>query len=290
MMSERVPLTEEEIKEARRQFHNLLQIMVTAGKKSASTTSTSNSELRNNDYYFEAELRDGRKMKLKTVFHAIEVSIEDKHGGVFKCSYHMRDTVDRLYEWLWDQYPRVTVDEIQSMADERKISFDEAKKSMALSIAETEFWIRINMARFLHEQLEPTLKIVLSDLVEDASLFGISHYGIKLVNPKDIDRVSKDYIQLRKKRTNIIEGVGKRRKAPVPAEEVIQFIKTVVATMRELENASKKITSNAVARKVIGYNHSNPLKAFKDKLNRYHLTFDGLKEEYTRIESEQKNR
>jgi hypothetical protein len=290
MTSERVPLTEEEIKEARRQFHNFLQIMTAAGMKRASTTSTDSGELKNNDYYFEGSLKDGRKMKFKTVFHAIEVSIDDKHGGIFKCSYNMRNTVDRLYEWLWDQHPDLTVDEIQSIADERKITFDEAKKSLALSIAETEFFIRIHMARFLHEQLEPSLKIVLNDLIEDASLYGVSHYGVKLVDPKDIDRASKDYIQLRKKRTNIIEGVGKRRKASVPAEEVIKFIKNVVAAMRELENAGKKITSHAVARMVIGYNHSNPLKVFKDKLNKYHLTFDGLKGEYMRIESEQKNR
>ncbi|HEX8492997.1 MAG TPA: hypothetical protein VF658_09165 [Pyrinomonadaceae bacterium] len=292
MTSERLPLSDEDIKEARKQFENFIRMMTAAGKKLASDTSATNSssESRNNDYYMEVTLTDGREMKLKTIFHAVEKSIEDRHGGVFKCTYHMRNTVNGLFEWLLGHYPRASVNEIQAIADERKISFDEAKKSIALHIAEREFWIRLSMARFLHEQLEPALKIMLTDLVEDAGLYGLSHYGIKLVNPKDIDRVSKGYIRLRKKRTNIIEGVGKRGKAAVSAEEVIEFMETVFAEMRELEKAGRKITPNAVARKIISYNHSNPLKAFKDRLNKYDITFDDLKNEYLRIESEQKNR
>ena len=290
MTNERLPLSEEDIKKARNQLQNFFRVMEAAKTNLASTTSNSasSSESRNNDYYMEVTLRDGRKQKLKTVFHAIEESIEDKHGGVFKCSYHMRNTVDGLYAWLLDNFPRATVDEIQEFADERNIPFDEAKKSVAFIIAEAEIFIRIKMARFIHEQLKPTLDVVLTDLLEDTGLYGLSEYGYRLTNPKDIDKASKGYISLRKKRTNIIVGVGQRGKASISTEEISEFIEKVFTAIGELESDGNKITPNAVARKIIGTNHSNPLKAFKDKLNKYGLTFENLKEEYAQIKSEQK--
>ncbi|MDX6693210.1 MAG: hypothetical protein QOF02_813 [Blastocatellia bacterium] len=284
MTNERSPLSEEEINEARRQFHSFLQMMAVAGKKraSATDTSTSSSESRNNDYYMKVTLKNGRETKLKTIFHAIEVSIEDKHGGVFKCSYHMKNTVDSLYKWILDKHPDATVDEIQRMADEEKKSFTEMKKLLAFSIAESEFWIRMKMARFMHEQLQPTLEMVLADLVEDTALYGMSEYGYKLTNPKDLEKDAKAYISLRKKRSNVIEGIGKRKKALISTEEISEFIEKVFASMQELDSAGKKITSHAVARKVIGANHSNPLKAFKDKLKKYGFVFEDMKEDYAK--------
>jgi hypothetical protein len=284
MTDERSPLTEEELNEARKQFNSFLRMTAAAGKKraSATDTSTSSSESRNNDYHMEVTLTDGREVKLKTIFHAIEVSIEDKRGGVFKCSYHMRNTVDSLYEWILDKHPDVTVDEIQRMADEEKKSFAEMKKLLAFSIAESEFWIRMKMARFMHEQLQPTLEMVLADLVEDTALYGMSEYGYKLTNPKDLEKDAKAYISLRKKRSNIIEGIGKRKKALISTEEISEFIEKVFASMQELDSAGKKITSHAVARKVIGANHSNPLKAFKDKLKKYGFVFEDMKEDYAK--------
>lgn len=290
MTDERTPLSEIDIHEARKKFQSFMRMVGAAGKKLAPPDPSRPSfESRNNDFYLETTLKDGRTIKLKTVFHAIEETVEDKYGGVLTCSYRMKDTVDGLYTVILANHPDATVNEIQEYADERNISYEEAKKIIALIIAEKEYWIRIAMARFLHEQLEPTLKIMLADLVTDAGMFGVSQYGTKLVNPKDVDRMSKDYIQLRKKRTNMVEGVGKRGKERVPVEEVINFIELVVTKMKELEGASRKITPNAVARKVIGNNHSNPLKAFKDKLKKYDITFDDLKNEYQRAKSEQKN-
>src|ERR1041385_4029487 len=290
MTDERTPLSEIDIHEARNKFQNFMRMVAAAGKKlTPPDPSMPSFESRNNDYYLETTLKDGRTIKLITVFHAIEETVEDIYGGVLKCSYHMKDTVDGLYKWILTQYPHATVEEIQSYADERNISYEEAKKTIAIIIAEKEYWIRIEMARFLHEQLEPTLQIILADLVTDASMFGVSQYGTKLVDPKDINRMCKGYIQLRKKRSNMVEGVGKRGKERVPVDEVLQFMEMVFTKMSELEEAGRKITPNAVARKVTGHNHSNPLKAFKDKLNKYALTFDDLKNEYQRVKSEQKN-
>lgn len=290
MTDERTPLSEIDIHEARKKFQNFMRMAAAAGKKlTPPDPSMPSFESRNNDYYLETTLKDGRTIKLRTVFHAIEETVEDIYGGVLKCSYHMKDTVDGLYKWILTQYPHTTVEEIQSYADEKNIPYEEAKKTIALIIAEKEFWIRIAMARFLHEQLEPTLKLMLDDLVTDASMFGVSQYGTKLDDPKVINRMSNSYIQLRKKRSNIVEGVGKRGKERVPVDEVLKFMEIVIIKMRELEEAGRKITPNAVARKVIGYNHSNPLKVFKGKLKKYELTFDDLINEYQRAKSEPKD-
>lgn len=291
MSSERTPLSDADIHEARRNLRKFLRLISAAKIKQASDAapSTTSPESRDNDYYFETTLKDGRKVKLKAVYHAIEESFEDMYGGVFKCTYHVRDTIEGLFEWMLDQYPRATINEIQNIADEENISFDEAKRNVAFAIAERELLIRVKMGRFLHDQLKPTLQMIITDLVTDARLYGLSHYDVKLANPKDFDRVSKGYTNLRKKRTNIIEGVGKRGKSSVPVEEAIMFMELVFTRMKELERAERKITPNAVARKVISINHSNPLKAFKDKLKRYGLTFDGLKQEYQHAENEQKD-
>lgn len=291
MTSERTPLNDNDVNEARRQLRNYFRLITAAKIKQASDAdpSTPSFESRNNDLYFETTLKDGRKVKLKAVFHAIEESFQDIHGGVFTCTYHVRDTIEGLFKWILDKYPHATVDEIQDVADELNISFDEAKRTIAFGIAEREIMIRVKMGRFLHDQLKPALEMMVTDLVTDAGLYGLSHYDIKLSNPKDFDRMSKDYTKLRKKRTNVIEGVGKRGKATVSVEEAVEFMESVFTKMRELEHAEQKITPNAVARKVISHNHSNPLKAFKDKLKKYNLTFDNLKNEHQRAESEQKN-
>jgi hypothetical protein len=294
MDSKRSALTEKDIQEAREQLESFFQMMTAAGKKLGGETTITQSE--NNDDYMEVRLREGHEIrgksviKIKTVFHSVEESLEDRHGGIFKCSYNIRKTVAELYERVIANYPHATVYDIQSIADERKISFDEAKKSLAFSIAEAEFWIRIKIARFIHEQLKPTMDVVLNDLLEDAFLYGLSEYGYKLANPKQFEKIAKGYIQFRKKRTNLISGVGKRGKSSVSTEEISEFINKSLAKMQELDGAGKKITPNAVARKIIGINHSNPLKAFKDKLQKYGFTFEDLKEELTRLRSEQKNR
>jgi hypothetical protein len=289
MAGERSALRLDDIQRARQKFQYYLRMISKAANKSVTPEEAASFEKRNNDFYLETTLKDGRQIKLRTVFHAKEVNIEDHYGGIFKCSYHMMDTVNGLYKWLQDQPPLFTVDEIQKYADENNESYDSAKELIALRIADAEFWIRIEMAKFLHEQLEPTLKIVLSHLVEDAGLFGFSQYGMKFVNPKDIDRLSKDYVKLRKKRTNVIMGVGKRGKSVVSLEEFTEFTEQVFSKFRELEDAGRKITSNAVARKMISQNHSNPLKAFKDRLKKFDLTFDELSTEYSQRKSEQKN-
>lgn len=288
MADERSALSLDDIQKARHRFQYYLRTVSNAAKKTVSSEDASSFEKRNNDFFLETTLKDGRQIKLRTVFHAIEVNIEDTYGGILKCSYHMMNTVNGLYKWLLEQPPLVTVDDIQKYAAENNVTYDAAKELIALRIAESEFWIRIEMAKFLHQQLEPTLKIMLAHLAEDAGLFGFSHYGMKFVNPKDFDRLSKDYIQLRKKRTNVIMGVGKRGKAAVSLEEFTEFTEMVFSKFRELEDAGRKITSNAVARKMISQNHSNPLKAFKDRLKKFELTFDELTSEYSLRESEQK--
>jgi hypothetical protein len=292
--SERSPLTNEDVQKAREQLEDFFRAVTTAGQSIAPERSAT--KIVNNDNYMEVKLREGHELhgkkviKMKTVFHSVEENIEDTYGGVFKCTYNIRNTVAGLHEWILDKYPAATVSEIETFANERELTFEEAKKMLALSIAEAEFWLRIKMAKFLHEQLKPALEITISDLIEDVGLYGLSEYGCKLSNSREFDKATRGYIRLRKQRTNTIEGVGKRWKAPVSTEEVNEFVGNVFSKMQELESGGKKINSNAVARKIISTHHSNPLKVFKDKLKRYDLSFEDLREGYPHIKSEQNNR
>lgn len=296
MQNEELAITEKDMQEARESFQKLLSEFREIGNiGKASQSNKEPNEIEDNDDYMIIKLRGGREfrgqnsIKMKTIFHSVEVKFEDRDAGVFTCNYNIRNALSRLNEWILDKYPPTTSRDIQRIADARQISFDVAKKQIALAYAEAEFWMRIEMAKFLHEQLEPALKIVIGDLVEDAALYGLSRYGCKLANAKDFDKTTKGYTGLRKKRTHIITDVGKRGKAPISLQEFTSFVEMIFTKMGELESAGKKITPNAVARKIIGDKHSNPLKAFKDKLRRYEVTFEELKEDYTHVKSEQEN-
>ena len=292
MRNEELALTEKDIQEARDMFRAFLEAIAATHDKAKYYETR---EIDHQETHFTIKYKDGTRVRgkdsleIKTVFHAVEVKIEDGYGGILSCTYNVRNTIEGLYKWVLDKYPEVTIDELQEYADEQQISFDEAKKKMAFIIAEKEYWIRLKMARFLHEQLEPAMKIMLSDLVDDAGLYGLSEYGDKLDSAKDFDRAVKPYLQLRKKRINVIRRVGERGKALLSAVEVSAFKEKVLASMAELERAGKKLNPHAVARKVITDSHSNPLKAFKDKLKKCGYTFEELKQEYS-AKSELKNR
>jgi hypothetical protein len=284
MESEGSPLSENDIQEAREFLENILSGQSKRRKGTHSNKTVC--EIENHVDHMIVRLKNGHEIhgqkivKMKTVFHSVEVDVEDRYGGVLNCTYNIKNTISGLHGWLQDKYPPATVNDIQRIADEEGISFDLAKRRLALTIAEAEIRIRIEMARFLHEQLKPTLQIVLSDLVEDAAMYGLSLYGCKLDKADDFDQVTKSYAQYRKKRANIIRSIGDRGKARVSSEEVDEFIRSVLRTMGELKDSGRRITNNAVARKIIGSTHTNPLKAFKDKLKKYGLTFEGLKEEF----------
>lgn len=292
----RTGLSEQDILDGRKAFSAFMKALYkmrlsSINKEEHSEPEHDTRQLVRNDDYMEVRLKGGKKIKgeniikLKTVFHSIEVEIEDYHGGTLKANYNIRKTIDGLHKWLLSNYPDVTVEEIQDYARQNKTSYDEAKKVLAFSIAENEMWIRLDMARFLHEQLEPTLKLVITDLLEDAALFGYSRYGGKLANPKQLEKAAKSYVEMRKKRSKAIRSRGERGKASVSSDDAHEFMLSVMTTMNDLEQAGRNITANAVARKIIGDKHTNPLKAFKDKLAKFNYTFNDLKELYLQSKS-----
>lgn len=293
MESERTDLTDEDIQKARDTFEKFLNLG--SKKKGGRPDNGGISRMEHHEDYLLMKLDEGheihgkREIKIVTVFHPVSVKVEDQYGGILECKYSHKKTVGELYDWMLDKYPRATAAEIQQLADTEGISFDEAKMRIALRIAEVEFFLRIEIAKFIHNQLEPTLKLVLDDLVEDAMFYGLSTYGYKLGSAKDFDKRTKEYIQFRKERTNFVRKKGQRGEAAVSAKEVARFIQMVFEKMEELDEARKRITPNSVARKAIGSNHSNPLKAFKDKLKKYGFSFDDLRNKYEKSKSEQNN-
>jgi hypothetical protein len=282
LTSKRTGLTQDDIEKARERFAAFLSAAVRHQEKLLESRKDEDEGLVRNDDYIEIRLKDGKLfkgqnvIKLKTVFHSVEVTVKDHHGGILKAHYDIRNTISGLYDWILDKYPPTSVADIQKFAREKNISYDDAKKEIALVIAEAEYWIRIAMARFLHEELAPTLKLILNDLIDDASLFGLSRYGCKLEDARDIDKSCAKYVKLRKNRSNIVRHRGERGRSFLSDEDAYNYVVKVVATMEELEKSGKKITANAVARKMIDNKHTNPLKAFKDMLNKCGVTFDFL--------------
>lgn len=233
------------------------------------------------------QIREGKPIKIKTVFHAIELSIEDQFGGTFTCEYYMRKTANHIADGLSELYPKYSKVELERAAKENGHTFEETKAAMAYYIAKQIFEIRGSVARFFHEQLEPTLKVVLSDLIVDAELCGLAKYGYKLVNASEYDKTQKAYNQMRRQRVTVIKGKG-RPAGTLSIDEAIfnKFLEDSIAILSELESSCKRTTKHALARKLYPQN-SNPLQQLNRFLKRYKITFEQLIQEFETQKAQQ---
>lgn len=157
------------------------------------------------------QIREGKPIKIKTIFHAVELELKDKFGGTFICEYYIQDTIKVITDGLAKAYPPITKSELEELAKQNNKSYEETKKLIAFSFAQNIFDMRTTVAKFFHDQLEPTLKIVLQDLIIDTELIGIEKYGYKLAKASDYEKVQKYYSQMRKQRMTILKGKVVRR-------------------------------------------------------------------------------
>lgn len=225
------------------------------------------------------KIRDGEPIKIKTVFHAIELKIEDQFGGVFECEYYMRKTANHIADGLSKVYPRISKAELEKAARENGRTYEEAKTAAAQFIAERIFEIRGTVAKFFHDHLESTLKVVLSDLIIDAELCGMERYGYKLATVAEYDQTLRAYTQLRRNRVDIIPGKGRPQgSTPTSWAELDRFLKQCSVCYDDLKINNKRVSKHALARKMYP-NNSNASQKLTRFLNRYQITFDQVIEE-----------
>lgn len=236
--------------------------------------------LKQDPYSSIDQMREGKPIKVKTIFHAVEVRIEDEHGGDFTCEYHIRETVNKIIDCLIPLYPKYSKAHLEKIAKSTEKDYEEVKTAVADSIAQKVFEIRIAIAKFFHEQLEPTLKIVLEDLIVDAGLCGLEKYGYQLSHASDFEKFQGKYSKLRKKRIEIIKGKGRPKGASfLDKESLEKMIERIFGFISELKSKNQTVTKHAVARKLYPQN-SNPLQQFDRFMKRYQITFQQIIDEH----------
>lgn len=216
------------------------------------------------------QIRRGEPIRIKTVFHSVDVEIEDEFGGKFSSTYEIIDSVNKLTEFLNTSFPNYSKQDIERLAEESGKSYEETKNGLIQYTAEQIFEGRIAIAKFFHKEVKEILKIVIDDLITDAQFYAMSLFGYRLVDGTDFGkRLPKFYEKKRKERIKIISGKGRPQGKSLSREEHDNFIEQIKNAFQELETKRQKITKTAVARKIYT-GHSNPVQ----QLNRFFKRYD----------------
>ncbi len=230
-------------------------------------------------------IREGRPLKVKTAFHAIEGEIEDVRGGKLSYSYAPGKALDSLLNLYRENFPSVSKSDIEFYASATGKEFATAKKDAALNIARKCMIARLEMARFLHEQLEPTLQIVLNDLINDAFLFGSRDLGQFVDGAKQMERVNKPYLNHRKKRIKNIKNAGRQKgeKETIYPQDCELFKKKVLYAMQKVA-AEGKIQKGKIADEIwrdirFGRKTGGHQKLARE-LEKHGLDYDEILEEF----------
>ncbi len=145
--------------------------------------------------------------KLKLVFDPVTCTVEDAYGGVLTCTYDIGRTLVGLSREF--QKMEVTEDEIVNYAKDDETEIDTAMAKFAFR-HEAEMFSRSKAGRFLHEQLQPALKELLVQLVDEAYLTGVREYGIELVQPaKTFEQIGRKHIAHIKRRSGLVPAPGR---------------------------------------------------------------------------------
>ncbi len=166
------------------------------------------------------------------VFDPIKVSFDDGYGGVFTCTYDIRHTLADLSK-QFQEMENATEDEIETYANSENISRDEAMARLAFRYIEAEMLSKAKAGRFLHEQLEPTLKEVIGELIDAAFLYGIKEYGVELVEPaKVFEKIGRKHIKGLKQRSGLVPKPG--RPSTWTREQVINVVTAAMLNQKKL--------------------------------------------------------
>lgn len=102
-----------------------------------------------NDSPFD-KIRRGEPIRIKTIFHSVDVEIEDKFGGKFSSTYEIIEAVDKLTDFLRTSFPNYTKQYIEQLAKDSGESYEETKSILIKSTAKRIFDGRIAIAKFFH--------------------------------------------------------------------------------------------------------------------------------------------
>ncbi len=154
---------------------------------------------------------------------------------------------------------------------------------MTLTIAEKFIFARIEMAKFLHTELEPTLEIILGNLIDDAFLFGSRELGQLVDGTRQFERTLKPYLNYRKQRTKIVRNTGR----PKDAKEELHFEdgemlrKKVLSAMQKVGVKGKIVKRDVLLNLSAFGNSSNGYQKLDRELRKYGFNYNEILEEYS---------
>jgi hypothetical protein len=64
------------------------------------------------------QFREGKPVKIKTIFHSVDVEIDDGSGGKFSATYEIKELVNKLTEFLKSSFPAYSKRQIEELANE----------------------------------------------------------------------------------------------------------------------------------------------------------------------------
>ncbi len=183
------------------------------------------------------QIREGKPIEIKTIFHAVEVEIKDHFGGTFTCEYHIRETIQGILDHLPSFYPKYSKAEIEKLAKQFEKDYEKTKAILAHSIAQQIFELKGTVGGFFHSHLELTLKTVLEDLIVDAELAGLKKFDYQLSHASDYEKFQKKYLQLRRNRVKIIKDKGRPKGSKsIDETEFYQIIVKIYGFIEEIKN------------------------------------------------------
>jgi len=227
------------------------------------------------------QIREGKPIQIKTVFHAVEGEIEDSFGGKLSYTYSMKATAGGLYDSYRQNFPSVSKSDIDEYAKVANKDFAAAKKEITFNIAERCILDRIELAKYLHTELEPTLKIVLGHLIDDALLSVFSGFTQAINGSQQLERTLKPYLNYRKERTKIVRRPGRQKgfKEEVYPEDGEIIKRKVLSAMQKL-SVKGYGAKEKVAKELYPNEFSNPHQKLDRKLKSFGFSYQEILNEF----------
>ena len=210
--------------------------------------------------------------KIVFAFDPISIRVEDIYGGTFHGTYE----IGRALGALSEKFQKIKVfddDEIADHARQKNISPDEATLGIALRHVEADISSKIKAGRFLHEQLQPAIKQMLAELLDEAYLKGVLEYGFELIEPgKTFEKLGREHIKNRKGRLGLVRSVG--RPESWSRKELLEQLRN--ATLRH-----KEVPTLAAIAKAMNYGGlRGGANALGKLLKRHSIDWKKLKKEW----------
>ncbi len=207
--------------------------------------------------------KDGRHLRITTVFDPVVVELEDRYGGKLTCKYEISRTLHGFRKYL-QQLETYSDDEIADFAEREGIAVDKAMAMIATRYVEAETFAVLKVGRLIHKELKSVLQESI-DMLIDVGFLKISaeEYGLEVVDPEKTlkELANVHLVKPFKRRSGVVRrGARKGSKQVVMPMSKLQFYKELQSFVSSYEHTQGKRPTAPEAARALGFGSEKTMR------------------------------